>query len=88
ISKDGNDLEVNPAKAKQLTNIRAAGKDEAIRLVPVKPWTLEEAIAYINPDEAIEVTPTKIRLRKQILDANKRKQLSRKRVSDIDDLLD
>ncbi|KAJ1896421.1 hypothetical protein LPJ81_004749 [Coemansia sp. IMI 209127] len=88
ISKDGNDLEVNPAKAKQLTNIRAAGKDDAIRLVPVKPWTLEEAIAYINPDEAIEVTPTKVRLRKQILDANKRKQLSRKRVSDIDDFLD
>ncbi|KAJ1668272.1 hypothetical protein EV178_000617 [Coemansia sp. RSA 1646] len=88
LSKDGNDLEVNPAKAKQLTNIRAAGKDETIRLAPVKPWTLEEAIAYINPDEAIEVTPTQVRLRKQILDANKRKQLSRKRVSDIDDLLD
>ncbi|KAJ2556538.1 hypothetical protein EV175_001942 [Coemansia sp. RSA 1933] len=88
ISKDGSDLEVNPAKAKQLTNIRAAGKDDTIRLIPVKPWTLEEAIAYINPDEAIEVTPTKIRLRKQILDSNKRKQLTRKRISDIDDLLD
>ncbi|KAJ1895615.1 hypothetical protein LPJ66_004482 [Kickxella alabastrina] len=88
LSKDGTDLEVNPTKAKQLTNIRAAGKDEAIRLTPVKSWTLEEAIAYINPDEAIEVTPTQIRLRKQIMDPTKRKQLSRKRVSDIDELLD
>ncbi|KAJ1895574.1 hypothetical protein LPJ66_004510 [Kickxella alabastrina] len=88
LSKDGTDLEVNPTKAKQLTNIRAAGKDEAIRLTPVKSWTLEEAIAYINPDEAIEVTPMQIRLRKQIMDPTKRKQLSRKRVSDIDELLD
>ncbi|KAJ1812274.1 hypothetical protein LPJ75_003729 [Coemansia sp. RSA 2598] len=88
LSKDGADLEVNPTKAKQLTNIRAAGKDDAIRLTPVRPWSLEEAIAYINPDEAIEVTPTQIRLRKQITDPVKRKQLSRKRVSDIDELLD
>ncbi|KAJ1964067.1 hypothetical protein GGI12_001658 [Dipsacomyces acuminosporus] len=88
LSKDGTDLEVNPTKAKQLTNIRAAGKDEAIRLTPVKPWSLEEVIAYVNPDEAIEVTPTQIRLRKQVTDPVKRKQLSRKRVSDIDDMLD
>ncbi|KAJ2492008.1 hypothetical protein IWW37_001861 [Coemansia sp. RSA 2050] len=88
LSKDGNDLDVNPTKAKQLTNIRAAGKDETIRLTPVKPWTLEEIIAYVNPDEAIEVTPTQIRLRKQILDSTKRKQLSRRRVSDIDELLE
>ncbi|KAJ2229117.1 hypothetical protein H4R99_004053 [Coemansia sp. RSA 1722] len=88
LSKDGTDLEVNPTKAKQLTNIRAAGKDDAIRLTPVRPWSLEEAIAYINPDEAIEVTPTQIRLRKQIMDPVKRKQLSRKRVSDIDELLE
>ncbi|KAJ2388666.1 hypothetical protein GGI05_003720 [Coemansia sp. RSA 2603] len=88
LSKDGSDLEVNPTKAKQLTNIRAAGKDDAIRLTPVKPWSLEEVIAYINPDEAIEVTPTQIRLRKQIMDPTKRKQLSRKRVNDIDELLD
>ncbi|KAJ1817891.1 hypothetical protein LPJ60_004606 [Coemansia sp. RSA 2675] len=88
LSKDGNDLDVNPTKAKQLTNIRAAGKDETIRLTPVKPWTLEEVIAYVNPDEAIEVTPTQIRLRKQILDSTKRKQLSRRRVSDVDELLE
>ncbi|KAJ2610591.1 hypothetical protein EV177_003897 [Coemansia sp. RSA 1804] len=88
LSKDGGDLEVNPAKAKQLTNIRAAGKDDTIRLVPVAPWSLEEAIAYINPDEAIEVTPSTIRLRKQILDANKRKQNSRKRAPDAEDMLE
>ncbi|KAI9505052.1 GTP-binding protein TypA/BipA [Coemansia spiralis] len=88
LTKDGSDLEVNPTKAKQLTNIRAAGKDEAIRLTPVKPWSLEEAIAYINPDEAIEVTPTQVRLRKQTLDSNRRKQQSRKRTSDFDELLD
>ncbi|KAJ2000193.1 hypothetical protein GGI04_004245 [Coemansia thaxteri] len=88
LSKDGNDLEVNPTKAKQLTNIRAAGKDDAIRLTPVKPWTLEEVIAYVDPDEAIEVTPTQIRLRKQVLDPTKRKQLSRRRVSDIDEMLE
>ncbi|KAJ2791808.1 hypothetical protein H4R21_006259 [Coemansia helicoidea] len=88
LSKDGSDLEVNPTKAKQLTNIRAAGKDDAIRLVPVKPWSLEEVIAYVNPDEAIEVTPTQIRLRKQILDPTRRKQQSRKRVSDIDEFVD
>ncbi|KAI8324101.1 GTP-binding protein [Martensiomyces pterosporus] len=88
LSKDGVDLDVNPTKAKQLTNIRAAGKDEAIRLTPVRPWSLEEVIAYINPDEAIEVTPTQIRLRKQITDPVKRKQLSRKRVGDIEDMLD
>ncbi|KAJ2306966.1 hypothetical protein IWW52_006136 [Coemansia sp. RSA 2704] len=87
LSKDGSDLEVNPTKAKQLTNIRAAGKDETIRLTPVKPWALEEAIAYVNPDEAIEVTPTQVRLRKQILDPLRRKQFSRKRVSDIEDFL-
>ncbi|KAJ1828493.1 hypothetical protein LPJ70_001737, partial [Coemansia sp. RSA 2708] len=51
------------------------------------PWALEEAIAYVNPDEAIEVTPTQVRLRKQILDPLRRKQFSRKRVSDIEDFL-
>ncbi|KAJ2456337.1 hypothetical protein EV183_000265 [Coemansia sp. RSA 2336] len=88
LSKDGNDLEVNPTKAKQLTNIRAAGKDETIRLTPVKPWALEEIIAYVNPDEAIEITPSQIRLRKQILDPLKRKQFSRKRVGDADCFID
>ncbi|KAJ2779452.1 hypothetical protein H4R18_004003 [Coemansia javaensis] len=88
LSKDGSDLEVNPTKAKQLTNIRAAGKDDAIRLTPVKPWSLEEVIAYVNPDEAIEVTPTQIRLRKQVLDPAKRKQQSRKRISDDSQILE
>ncbi|KAJ1859504.1 hypothetical protein GGH12_000459 [Coemansia sp. RSA 1822] len=88
LSKDGTDLDVNPTKAKQLTNVRAAGKDETIRLTPVKPWSLEAVIAYINPDEAIEVTPSQIRLRKQILDPTRRKQNSRKRISDISHFID
>ncbi|MEM9705781.1 MAG: translational GTPase TypA [Pseudomonadota bacterium] len=58
------DLDVNPLKAKQLTNIRAAGKDEAVRLTTPKTLSLEEAIAYINDDELVEVTPDSIRLRK------------------------
>ena len=72
-----NDLEVNPLKAKQLTNIRAAGKDENIRLTPPKKLTLEAAIAYINDDELVEVTPKSIRLRKRLLDPNDRKRASR-----------
>ncbi|HEY8351215.1 MAG TPA: translational GTPase TypA, partial [Sphingomonadales bacterium] len=72
-----NDLEVNPLKAKQLTNIRAAGKDEAIRLTPPRKLSLEEAIAYINDDELVEVTPKSIRLRKRYLDANERKKAAR-----------
>ena len=58
------DLDVNPLKAKQLTNIRASGKDEAVRLTPPKRLTLEQAIAYIDDDELVEVTPKSIRLRK------------------------
>jgi GTP-binding protein len=72
-----NDLEVNALKAKQLTNIRAAGKDEAIRLTPPKIFSLEEAIAYIQDDERVEVTPKSIRLRKAILDPNDRKRAER-----------
>ena len=60
------DLEVNPMKAKQLTNFRASGgKDDAIRLTPPKRMTLEQAIAYIDDDELVEVTPASIRLRKR-----------------------
>ena len=60
------DLEVNPMKAKQLTNFRASGgKDDAIRLTPPKRLTLEQAIAYIDDDELVEVTPKSIRLRKR-----------------------
>ncbi|KAJ1977777.1 hypothetical protein H4R34_003451 [Dimargaris verticillata] len=74
-NRDGADLEVNPTKAKQLTNHRAAGKDDAVRLTPVKPLVLEDVIAYVNQDEAIEVTPKSIRLRKAVLDPNRRKQM-------------
>lgn len=72
-----NDLEVNPLKAKQLTNIRAAGKDEAIRLTPPLLMTLERAITYIDDDELVEVTPKSIRLRKCFLDPHERKRKSR-----------
>ncbi len=62
-----NDLDVNPLKAKQLTNIRTTSKDEAVRLTPIVPLTLEQAIAYIEDDELVEVTPQSIRLRKREL---------------------
>ena len=68
------DLDVNPMKAKQLTNIRAAGKDEAIRLTPPRRPTLEQAIAYVEDDELVEVTPKSIRLRKQVLNPSFRKK--------------
>ncbi len=72
-----NDLEVNPLKAKQLSNVRASGKDEAIRLTPPKIMTLEQAIAYIQDDERVEVTPKSIRIRKAVLDPNDRKRAER-----------
>lgn len=72
-----NDLEVNPLKAKQLTNMRASGKDEAVRLTPPKILSLEEAITYIDDDELVEITPKNIRLRKTFLDPNERKRASR-----------
>jgi len=68
------DLDVNPMKAKQLTNVRASGKDEAIRLTPPRRPTLEQAIAYIEEDELVEVTPKSIRLRKQVLNPSFRKK--------------
>ncbi len=73
----GNDLEVNPMKAKQLTNIRAAGKDEAVRLTPPRVRSLEQALAYIADDELVEVTPRSVRLRKRLLDPHARKKQSR-----------
>ena len=73
----GNDLEVNALKAKQLTNIRASGKDEAIRLTTPRKMSLEQAIAYIEEDELVEVTPKSIRLRKAILDPTERKRSER-----------
>jgi len=71
------DLEVNPMKSKQLTNFRASGKDDAIRLTPPWKMSLEQAIAYIDDDEMVEVTPKTIRLRKRWLDSNERKRQSR-----------
>ncbi len=72
------DLEVNPLKSKQLTNFRSTGKDDAIRLTPPRIMTLEQAIAYIDDDEMVEVTPKNIRIRKAILDPNDRKKARRK----------
>jgi GTP-binding protein len=73
-----NDLEVNPLKGKKLTNVRASGTDEAVRLTPHVKMSLEEAIAYIDDDELVEVTPKIIRLRKRLLDPHERKRDSRK----------
>jgi GTP-binding protein len=72
-----NDLEVNPLKGKKLTNVRASGTDEAVKLTTPITLSLEEAIAYINDDELVEVTPNAIRLRKRYLDPHERKRMSR-----------
>ena len=77
-----NDLEVNPLKAKQLTNFRAAGKDEALRLTPPRVMTLEQAMTYIQSDECVEVTPKTIRLRKLLLNPHERKKAERSGKSD------
>jgi len=74
----GNDLEVNPLKAKQLTNFRAAGKDENVILTPPIRMTLEKAIPYIEDDELVEVTPKSIRLRKRYLDPHERKRMAKR----------
>jgi GTP-binding protein len=73
----GNDLEVNVLKGKKLTNIRTHSKDEAVRLIPPIQMTLEKALAYINDEELVEVTPKAIRLRKKLLDPNDRKKADR-----------
>ncbi len=72
-----NDLVVNPLKGKQLTNVRAAGKDDAITLTPPIPLTLEMALEFIEDDELVEVTPSAIRLRKKLLKEHERKRASR-----------
>jgi GTP-binding protein len=74
----GSDLEVNVLKGKKLTNIRTHSKDEAVRLTPPIRMTLEKAMAYIEDDELVEVTPKSIRLRKKLLDPNERKKETRK----------
>jgi len=68
------DIIVNPSKGKKLTNMRAAGSDDAVILTPYVRMSLEECIAYINDDELVEVTPQSIRLRKQILNGLERKR--------------
>jgi GTP-binding protein len=75
----GNDLEVNVLKGKKLTNIRTHSKDEAVRLTPPIRMTLEKALAYIEDDELVEVTPKSIRLRKKLLDPNDRKKDEKRR---------
>ena len=79
IHSRGNDLPVNPTKAKQLTNIRAAGSDENILLTPPIRFSLEQALEFIDDDELVEITPQSIRLRKKLLTEVDRKRDSRKR---------
>ena len=73
----GNDLPVNPTKAKQLTNVRASGTDEALTLTPPVKHTLEQALEFIEDDELVEVTPESIRLRKKLLQEHERKRAAR-----------
>src|ERR671914_2074579 len=77
IHSRDNDLVVNPIKGKQLTNIRASGTDEAVRLVPPIQITLESAIELIADDELVEITPKSIRIRKRLLQEHERKRASR-----------
>ncbi|EMY69491.1 translational GTPase TypA [Leptospira vanthielii] len=70
------DLEVNPVREKKLTNVRASGSDEAIRLIPPRKLTLEQSIEFLDDDELLEVTPQSLRLRKKVLDASMRKRSS------------
>jgi GTP-binding protein len=72
-----NDLIVNPIKGKQLTNVRASGTDEAVRLVPQIQLTLESAVEFIEDDELVEITPKSIRIRKRFLLEHERKRASK-----------
>ena len=81
IHSRDNDLEVNVLKGKQLTNIRSAGKDEAVRLTPPIRMTLDRALSWIQDDELMEVTPKSIRLRKIYLDAHDRKRFSKAKIA-------
>ncbi len=78
----GADLDVNPIKEKKLTNVRASGKDDAMLLIPPRRMSLEQAIAYIEDDELVEVTPTAVRLRKRYLDPNQRKRAEKRNDSE------
>jgi GTP-binding protein len=77
IHSRDNDLVVNPIKGKQLTNVRASGTDEAVRLVPPVQVTLESAIEFITDDELVEITPKSIRIRKRFLKEHERKRSAR-----------
>ena len=77
-----NDIPVNPVKAKQLTNMRAAGKDDNARVKPPRRMSLEQALEYIQEDELVEITPKSIRLRKRLLKEADRKRESRKKQND------
>jgi GTP-binding protein len=79
------DMAVNVCKTKQLTNMRASGSDEAVRLEPARIMTLEQAIEWIGDDELVEVTPASIRIRKRYLDANVRNRMSKKKVEATED---
>jgi GTP-binding protein len=79
IHSRDNDLVVNPLKAKQLTNIRAAGSDENILLTPPIRFSLEQALEFIEDDELVEITPTAIRIRKRFLKEHERKRAGRGR---------
>ena len=76
INSRSNDLTVNPLREKKLTNIRAAGSDENILLTPPVELSLEEALAFINDDELVEITPKSIRIRKRWLRENQRRRAS------------
>ena len=69
------DLDINVCKGKKLTNTRASGSDDAVKLVPVTTLTLEQSIEFIGNDELVEVTPESIRIRKRYLDASERKRM-------------
>ncbi len=79
IHSRSNDLPVNPTKAKQLTNIRAAGSDENIQLTPPLNYSLEQALEFIDDDELVEITPESIRLRKKVLAEGERRREERLR---------
>jgi GTP-binding protein len=82
IHSRDNDLVVNPIKGKQLTNVRASGTDEAVRLVPAIQMSLEYAVEFIDEDELVEVTPQSIRLRKRHLKEHERRRASREAAVD------
>ena len=77
----GNDLDVNPLKGKKLTNVRASGTDDAVSLTTPVDMTLEKALAYIQDDELVEVTPEAVRIRKRFLDIHERKRTAKARAA-------